>query len=79
MFPHQEALVHRKGWLQRRTGLEKVLLAVLGVVGAAMMITGAAILGNGALETGAGEARVMEDDICVTAECAIAGRDRVDA
>ena len=68
-------LLQRKGWLQRRTGLEKVLLAVLGVCGAAMMLTGAAVIGNGALDPGAREARTNQEDICLTADCAVAGRE----
>ena len=66
-------LLHRKGWLQRRTGLEKVLLAVLGVCGAAMMVTGALVYTTGALETRTGEARAAQEDVCLTAECAVAG------
>ena len=67
-------LLHRKGWLQRRTGLEKVLLAVLGVCGAAMMVTGALVYTTG--ETRAREAREAQEDVCLTAECAVAGRSR---
>ena len=68
-------LLHRKGWLQRRTGLEKVLLCVLGVCGAAMMVTGALVT-TGGLETKAGGGREAQEDVCLTAECAVAGRSR---
>ena len=68
-------LLHKKVWLQRLTGLEKVLLAVLGVCGAAMMLTGAAIISKGALDTGAREARSDQEDVCLTADCAVAGRE----
>ena len=68
-------LLHRKGWLQRRTGLEKVLLAVLGVCGAAMMVTGALVYTTGETRAReAREAREAQEDVCLTAECAVAGR-----
>ena len=52
-----------------------MLLAVLGVCGAATMLTGAVIISNGALDTGAREARSDQEDVCLTADCAVAGRE----
>ena len=70
-------MFHKKSWLQRRTGLERVLLCVLGACGAAALVTGeVVVLRNKAREPGAGAARSAQEDICLTSDCAVAGRER---
>ena len=70
-------MFHKKSWLQRRTGLERVLLCVLGACGVAALVTGeVVVLRNKAREPGAGAARSAQEDICLTSDCAVAGRER---
>ena len=72
----QELLVERKGWWGRRTAMEKVLLAMVGVVGVAMLVMGVAVANpaQGGMardkeaRTGAGQ-----EDVCLSPECVVAG------
>ena len=71
-------MLQRKGWFRRRTGLEKALLAVLGVGVAAVMMAGLVVFRHGSpseeLNT---RTEQGQDDICTTADCALAGGRRV--
>ena len=72
----QELLVERKGWWERRTVMEKVLLSMVGVVGVAMLVMGVAVAnpaqGGKAREK---EARtgIDQEDVCLSPECVVAG------
>ena len=70
----KEILLARKGWLKRRTGLEKVLLAILGISCAAVMVTGVVVFTGRDEGAGMSSWRSRQEDVCTTAECALAGR-----
>ena len=67
-------MLQRKGWFRRRTGLEKALLAVLGVGVAAVMMAGLVVFRHGSpSEELSTRTEQGQDDICTTADCALAG------
>ena len=73
----QEVLLQKKGWWGRRTALEKILLSVLSISGLAMTMTGVMVVsskGDNAENQGV-KGQQRQDDICVTPDCAVAGKD----
>ena len=75
----QEVLLQKKGWWARKTALEKILLSVLGVAGLAMMVTGVMVVnpGNKGDDMENMGARAGQEDVCLSPECAVAGKDPV--
>ena len=75
----QEVLLQKKGWWARRTALEKILLSVLGVAGMAMMVTGVIVSNPGGdnVESRGVRGNIRQEDVCLTAECAVAGKDPI--
>jgi hypothetical protein len=72
-----EALLKKKGCCGRRTALEKILLSVLSISGLAMTMTEAMVVsskGENAENQGV-KGQMRQEDICVTPECAVAGKD----
>jgi len=65
----------QKGLWKRRTGLEKILLVLLGVCGTAMVMGGsfyAIKLHNDSIENESPSNQMQEEDVCLTSECTIA-------
>ena len=75
----QEVLLQKKGWWARRTALEKILLSVLGVAGMAMMVTGVMVANPGGdnAENRGVRGNIGQEDVCLTPECAVAGKDTI--
>ena len=73
----KEVFPQKKAWLWRRTALEKILLSVLGIAGLAMMMTGVMVVSRKGDNAGSQGVRgqMRQDDICVTPDCAVAGKD----
>ena len=63
----------RKSWIKRRTGLEKVLLAILGVSCAAVMVTGVVVFTGRDPAVDKSDWSSRQQDVCTTPECALAG------
>ena len=67
----------RKSWLKRRTGLEKVLLTILGVSCAAVMVTGVVVFtGRQQPQVDTADWSSRQQDVCTTPECALAGSEK---
>ena len=66
----------RKSWLKRRTGLEKVLLAILGVSCAAVMVTGVVVFTGRDPAVDKSDWSSRQQDVCTTPECALAGSEK---
>ena len=64
----------RKSWLKRRTGLEKVLLTILGVSCAAVMVTGVVVFTGRDSPVSKSDWSSRQQDVCTTPECALAGQ-----
>lgn len=77
----QEVLLQRKSWWGRRTGLEKVLVTVLGVAGVAMLLTGVAVVrpGQGAGHGHHAREAQQQEDICLSPECVVAASSIIQA
>ena len=73
----QEVLLQKKGWWARRTALEKILLSVLGVAGMSMALTAVIVVRPEAkadrMKRDELAAKNMQEDVCLTPECAVAG------
>ena len=59
--------------MKRRTGLEKVLLAILGVSCAAVMVTGVVVFTGRDPAVSKSDWSSRQQDVCTTPECALAG------
>jgi len=68
----QNLVPQKKGWLKRRSGLEKVLLAMLGVCCGVFMIGGIVVTNSGSGQNDMYNSKSYQDDVCLTPECAIA-------
>ena len=72
-----KAILVRKSWLKRRTGLEKVLLTILGVSCAAVMVTGVVVFtGRQQPQVDTADWSSRQQDVCTTPECALAGSEK---
>lgn len=66
--------------MQRRTGLEKALMAVLGVCGAAIVVSGIVVFQNSDSIADQFSKRGSQDpEVCLTPECALAAASIIEA
>jgi len=73
------AILVRKSWVKRRTGLEKVLLSILGVSCAAVMVTGVVVFTGRDPSVSKSDWTSRQQDVCTTADCALAAAEIIQA
>ena len=70
---NKEALLQKKGWWKRRTGLEKVLMSLIGVCAATLLVSGIVVFNGSSPQEEQYSRDIRQDDVCLTPECAVAG------